>query len=77
MAVTLSSIGLVSDMIGALLIWKYGLPPRIDPEGHISLILQQTDECQVATARRYMRRSSCGILLLVFGFGLQLISNYL
>jgi hypothetical protein len=37
-------IGLVLDIIGAILLYKYGLPESIDRYGHIHLIVEESDE---------------------------------
>ena len=74
-AEALASSGLVFDIIGALLIFKYGIPPRIDPQGHQHLILEQIDEDEKAKAATYIKRSEVGIGLLILGFALQLAGN--
>lgn len=73
----INSIGLVSDIIGAVLIWRYGLPESISRTGAINLILEQADEIEAAKARRYDCIARCGLALLIGGFVLQLISNFL
>ena len=72
-----SSLGLVADIIGAVLIFKYGIPPRIDPHGHQHLILEQIDEEEKAKATVYIKRSEVGVGLLILGFALQLASNFI
>jgi len=77
MATVVNSLGLILDIAGALLLLRFGLPPRIDPEGHIHLILEQIDESEIALGRRYLRWSKIAVVLLILGFIGQLISNYL
>jgi len=72
-----NSIGLVCDIIGAVLIWRYGLPEPISRSGAVHLILEQTDETEKAKARLYDRFALCGIVLIVGGFLFQLVSNFL
>jgi hypothetical protein len=72
----INSIGLISDIIGAGLLWRYGLPAPISRGGVIHLILEQVDEAEKAKAMRYDRLSLLGMALLVFGFLLQLISDF-
>ena len=74
-AEALASSGLVFDIIGARLIFKYGIPPRIDAQGHQHLILEQIDEDEKAKAATYIKRSEVGIGLLILGFALQLAGN--
>jgi len=72
-----NSIGLVCDIIGAVLIWLYGLPKPISRSGAIHLILEQIDEAEIAKSKRFDCIARCGIVLLVGGFVLQLVSNFL
>ena len=75
--VFLNSLGLFFDISGAILIWKYGLPEILSRKGEVHLILEQTDESEKAKAKKYDFFSHVGIFLLVLGFALQLISNFL
>jgi len=72
-----NSFGLILDIIGAYLIFKYGLPEKIDREGHNQVIVGGTDEKEIQKAKKYDFRAKGGILCLMIGFALQLISNYL
>lgn len=76
-AVLVNSAGLILDIFGAVLVWRYGLPEAISRTGASHLILEQTDEGEIAKARRYDRIAQLGIGLLIAGFGLQLVSNFL
>lgn len=49
---TVNSIGLVLDIIGALLIWKFGLPESINRDGSINLAAR-VDEEQIEKAKMY------------------------
>jgi hypothetical protein len=73
----INSIGLVLDIIGVLLIWRYGLPEAISRTGTVHLIMENVDVSEIAEAKRYDCIARCGIVLLVGGFFLQLISNFL
>jgi len=72
-----NSIGLILDIVGALLLIKFGIPPKIDREGHMHLILEQEDQDEIQKARIYDRWSTFAILLIVAGFIFQLVSNYI
>lgn len=72
-----NSIGLVCDIVGALLVWRFGLPEPISRSGAINIICEQADESEVAQAKRFDRFAGCGISLIVGGFVLQLVSNFL
>jgi hypothetical protein len=73
----LSSIGLASDIMGALLLWKFGLPENINRKGMSFLALESNDEKEINKAKKYDKLSMFAVLLLVLGFILQLISNYI
>ena len=71
----ISSVGLILDIVGALLIWKYGLPESINRKGMGFLVLESVDDEQILKAKRYDRLSKIGLSLLILGFSLQLLSN--
>lgn len=64
----------LSGFLGSMLIFFFGIPPRIDPNGHIYLIAEQEDEDEKCKARLYKRISYLGVFLLGFSFMLQLLS---
>jgi hypothetical protein len=72
----LTGIGLTLNIIGTLLIWRFGLPEPINKTGAIHLILEQTDEDEIRRAKRYNRFSLLGVALLVLGFLLQLVALF-
>jgi len=63
----------LSGFVGTVLIFFFGLPPKVDPEGHINLILEQEDKEEKKIGRKYKRISYIGISLLAISFFLQLI----
>lgn len=72
-----NSLGLVLDIIGAFLLWKFGLPANISRGGHGRIIMETRDEAEAAKAEQYDRLGNWGMLLLGIGFLLQLVSNFL
>jgi hypothetical protein len=72
-----NSAGLVLDIIGAVLLWLYALPEVIQraPQGHF--FGEPPPASELEKARRYDRNAKVGLLLLITGFALQLVSNYL
>jgi hypothetical protein len=72
-----NSAGLILDIIGAGLLWKFGLPAEITRSGATFLTTEGRDQSEVARARHYDQASSWGFGLLVVGFALQLGSNFL
>jgi len=72
----INSIGLVLDIIGAMLLLKFGIPNKIDPEGTIHLIIGEKDTVEIEKGKRYKRWSNIAVFLIIIGFILQLISNF-
>lgn len=66
----------LSGFVGAVLIFFFGLPPKVDPEGHIHLILEQESKEDKKKGRKYKKLSYVGILLLAISFLLQLIKIF-
>lgn len=71
-----NSIGLVMDIVGAILLWKYGLPEAISREGHDFLLTGQVNVDEIAKAKTYDNWSKLGLALLIAGFVFQLVSNF-
>jgi hypothetical protein len=71
----ISSIGLIADIIGCLIIYKFGLPENVNKNGHINLILEQTNDNEIEKFKSYKRLSNVGLTLLLIGFIFQLIGN--
>jgi len=63
----------LSGFVGTVLIFFFGLPPKVDPGGHLNLILEQEDEEEKKIGKKYKRISYIGISLLSISFFLQLI----
>ena len=67
-----SAFGLILDIIGVILLWRFGLPPSIDRGGAEYLVSGAADEEEVKMARFYDRLSHIGIGLVILGFVFQL-----
>lgn len=72
-----NTIGLALGVAGAGLIWKFGLPPDVDRHGYDYIIAEQENEDEKDKARRYDKRSGIGFALLILGFIVQAIGNFL
>lgn len=72
----LNSLGLVLDILGVVLLFKFGLPASISRTGTSFLALEGEDKAERAKAQRYDFWARVGLALLIVGFLLQLISNY-
>lgn len=73
----LNDIGLVFDIAGALLLFKFGLPASVNREGHTFRITEAVDYDEIEKGKLYDRWGKIGLALLVAGFLLQLASNHL
>lgn len=69
----LSLLSALSGLLGAIIIFFFGLPPKLDPEGHQHLLAEGVDEKEKKKARIYKRISYCGVLLLILSFLLQVV----
>lgn len=76
-SIFVNSAGLVMDIFGAILLWKYGLPDVINRDGLEVITVSQVNEAEVAKAKTYDRWSQLGLTLLIVGFIFQLISNFI
>ena len=66
---SLNTLGLCLDVIGFLILWKYGLSR--DPEVGTSWGRDKKLES------KYKNRSDIGLAIIIFGFLLQIASNFL
>ncbi len=78
MALSLSqclvSIGLLCDIAGVFLLFRFGLPSRSPQVGHLLLETSKEEDAAIeAGRRRFERMARLALTLLVFGFGLQLV----
>lgn len=73
----ISTIGLVLDIIGVMLLWRFGLPEAVSRGGVGYIRLLGEDTAEKTKAARYDLWARCGLWLLIGGFLLQLISNWL
>lgn len=76
MAYLYNIIGLLFDIVGVLMLFKFGLPPDINPRGHI-MISAGVDETEKDKARKFKFLSFLALGFLVTGFLLQILSSIL
>lgn len=72
----INSAGLLLDVAGAALVWRFGLPETVSRTGLQTLDLEEVDEEEKSKAARYDFRSAIGFCLLIIGFLFQLLSNF-
>ena len=82
----LSTVGLVIDIIGAILLWKFGITATIDHEEFDAIMeyavitsngkYKDTVERSREKIKKVKFWSRTGLTLLIIGFVLQAIGNY-
>ncbi|MBK8464824.1 MAG: hypothetical protein IPL32_03255 [Chloracidobacterium sp.] len=75
----IASIGYILDIIGAILIWRFGLPEFINRGGHRQMFFvgDDFDVDNQMLAQSYDRWSTLGLCLLVIGFLLEITSTWM
>ena len=73
----INSVGLVFYIGGVILLFRYGLPEDISKTGETSFLLADVNEEEADKWKRYKKISYLALVFLVFGFFLQLVSNWL
>ena len=72
----INSIGLFLDIVGVILLFLFGLPPPISKDGVVTLQVG-VDKDGAEKWKRYKFISWIALCCLVFGFSLQIVSNFL
>ena len=68
-------LGLVFDIIRAIMLFVYGVPTEISKTGAVYRILEQEDEDEKRLWIKYNFRSKLGLGLLIAGFIFQVCST--
>ncbi|MGE4545851.1 MAG: hypothetical protein AB7D06_17300 [Pedobacter sp.] len=76
MKTLLNSGGLSLDIIGAVLIFKFGLPEPIGRDGYTYFMVRTEDDQEEKQSKTYDFLAKAGIWFLILGFAFQLLSNY-
>lgn len=71
----LNIIGLTSDIIGVLLLFKYGLPADLNKDGANVIEFQGTNIEEQKKWKRYNIWSKIGLCFIIVGFTFQIFSN--
>lgn len=61
-------------LLGSVILFFFGLPPKIDPNGHVNLILEQVDKNEIKKGNFYKKAGYLGLFLLILSFLIQTIS---
>jgi hypothetical protein len=71
----LGPTGLILDIIGAIFIYKYGLPEEVSRTGSTNIVFTKVDTKEIEKGKRFDKWSKIGFYLLIVGFLFQLISS--
>lgn len=71
----ISIAGLVFDIVGVGLIFKFGLPPSVSRGGTAALLLEENDARESDKAALFDVLGSVGLFLLIIGFAAQAIGT--
>ena len=77
MADCFNSLGLFLDIIGVILLFRFGLPQDVRRGGESFLLIEGVDQREAAKAKWYDRISYVALALIISGFGLQIFSNHM
>jgi uncharacterized protein YjeT (DUF2065 family) len=72
----LNLAGLGLNLIGVLILFRYGMPFHVPSGGAIHLILEQTDQAEIKLERRYKLFGYIGLVLLIAGTILQMLAAW-
>ncbi len=79
----INSIGLALDIIGVILVYRFGIASDVRPRASGTVIQfppypTETEQRETrARWKRYQRMALLGLLFLVIGLALQVASNYI
>ncbi len=71
-----NTVGLILDIFGVVLLFRFGLPPDVSRDGTVGFALG-TDEREARRAKRYARISWTALGLIVTGFLLQIVATWM
>ena len=68
-------IGMTFDIIGVLMLFKYGLPSDLNKHGTIFKVAEGFDQREVDQWKRYDRLSKIALTFIIIGFLMQVLST--
>jgi hypothetical protein len=72
----LNSIGLILDIVGVLMLFKYGLPTDLNPKGYVYMAYEETDYKGIEKYKYYKKMSYLALTIVLIGFIVQIFSNH-
>ena len=75
--VLIDTLGLLIDIVGVLLLWVFGFPAAEISRSGKDIAVSNREDGQIATPKGYESRARLALSLILIGFVLQMISNFL
>ena len=72
----LNLIGLALNLVGVLILFRYGMPFHVPTGGAVSLITETRDQADIALEQRYTLYGYFGLGLLIAGTILQMVAAW-
>ena len=72
MVTVLNISGLVANLVGVIILFRFGMPFHVPSGGAIHIIIEQTDDTEIAKERIYKVWGYVGLALIVGGTALQI-----
>jgi hypothetical protein len=72
----LNIIGLLLNLVGVIILFRYGMPFHVPTGGAINIVTEQVDAAQKALESRYEIFGYLGLLAIVVGTGMQVAGAY-
>lgn len=70
-ATGLAVAGLAINLLGVILLFRYGMPYRVETKGNSYLLLNEVDQGAVRVEGLYRRLGQVGLALVILGTALQ------
>jgi hypothetical protein len=77
LAKLLNTAGLSLAAVGCILLYCFGLPPSVNPSGTSAILLERTDEAEIAKGKRYRAFGRIGIALIGVGSLIQILATWI
>ncbi len=72
----LNIIGLVLNLVGVIILFRYGMPYHVPTGGAVHIITEQIDTAEKALESRYEIFGYFGLVAIVAGTALQIVGAY-
>lgn len=67
-------LGLTFDILGVILLFKFGLPSDLNKHGYIFKVMEQENDDEKIKWRKYKNLSNLALVIIIVGFSLQIFA---